>query len=782
MSSNTTSRINEHPVLQIPERKKIIFSFEGKQMEAFEDEVISSALFANGVRVFSVHHKDSSPQGIFCANGQCSQCAVVSDGLVVKACVTKIRSGMKINALNGLGRLAADTGLPEQGGIARNRRRELCERPEIAGVREIETDVLIIGGGPSGLSAAIELGRMNVPVILADDKHRLGGKLVLQTHKFFGSVEDCWAGTRGIDIALKLEEQLKEFSSVKTWLNAVCVGIFSDKKAGIVVNGRYCLVKPRALVAACGAREKSLVFPGNTLPGVYGAGAFQTLVNRDLVRPSKKLFVVGAGNVGLIAAYHALQADIKVLGVAEALPEPGGYKVHADKIKRLGVPVYASHTVLRADGRNIVESVTIAQVDKNFKPIKNSEKTFKIDTLLIAVGLNPVSELYSMAKEFGMNAFVCGDAEEIAEASAAMFSGKITAYRVLKALGIMSPDVPDFWYKKLEVLKSKPGKTHPHSAKKQKSLTPCRYDVAVYPVLHCRQEIPCNPCVTVCPKKSIRLVSENIMSVPVFDGECIGCLKCLVICPALAVTLVDCRQDKDMPFISIPLEMKKQIIKNGDVVKTVDEKGNLLGTAQVVKIRDFAAENTQIITLKADKTIADKIASVKFFDFEPGKTGQTDITELRRNNGHVGRFSAATASLVAYITQVMRAPRSLPRIMCGVGSASVSIISAKLSKGMNDEAMVCRCERVALGEIRKAIKSGIRDINQLKAVTRAGMGSCGAKTCNSIILSAFKAEGVDLREITPMTQRPLFMEVPLGQFCNADFPQKKEPETDWSNF
>lgn len=74
------------------------------------------------------------------------------------------------------------------------------------------------------------------------------------------------------------------------------------------------------LVVTAGAREKSLLFPGNNLSGVYGAGAFQTLVNRDLVRPAERLFIIGSGNVGLIAAYHALQAGIQVVGIADILP------------------------------------------------------------------------------------------------------------------------------------------------------------------------------------------------------------------------------------------------------------------------------------------------------------------------------------------------------------------------------------------------------------------------------------------------------------------------------
>ena len=222
-------------------------------------------------------------------------------------------------------------------------------------------ECLIIGGGPAGLTAAIELGKAGVRALIVDDKHRLGGKLVLQTHKFFGSMEACHAGTRGIDIATKLEQEVSRFENISVWLNSTVLAVFSDRRVGVLRdNQQYFIVRPDIMLVAAGAREKSLVFSGNTLPGVYGAGAFQTLVNRDLVRPTGRLFIVGGGNVGLIAGYHALQAGIQVVGLCEGLPECGGYKVHADKIVRMGVPIYTSHTILSANGSEAVESVTIA--------------------------------------------------------------------------------------------------------------------------------------------------------------------------------------------------------------------------------------------------------------------------------------------------------------------------------------------------------------------------------------------------------------------------------------
>ncbi|HEX6976409.1 MAG TPA: 2Fe-2S iron-sulfur cluster-binding protein, partial [Vicinamibacterales bacterium] len=331
-------RIYEHPILPSPGQAHLPFFWNGRPALAREGETIASALYANGVRTFGHHHRDGAPQGIFCANGQCAQCTVVANGLPVKACMTVVQPRMAVQPLDGLPVLP-----------------DVSDAPAMRDIDTLDVECLIVGGGPAGLSAAIELARAGVRVLIVDDKHRLGGKLVLQTHKFFGSIDACHAGTRGIDIATRLEAEVRGFENVSVWLNSTVLSVFSDRRVGVLRDNRqYAIVRPDILLVAAGAREKSLVFPGNTLPGVYGAGAFQTLVNRDLVRPAERLFIIGGGNVGLIAGYHALQAGIPVVGLCEAARECGGYKVHKDKLVRMGVRVYTSHTVVRAEGTSAV--------------------------------------------------------------------------------------------------------------------------------------------------------------------------------------------------------------------------------------------------------------------------------------------------------------------------------------------------------------------------------------------------------------------------------------------
>lgn len=694
----SSRRVQKHPILPAIERESITFYWQDKPLLALAGETIASALIANDIHIFGHHPRDGSPLGIFCANGQCAQCMVIMDGKPVKSCMELVKEGCHVYPANGLPNPPQDDQIPQ--------------------MREIETlpvAVLIIGGGPAGLSAAIELGKHNIPAILVDDKHRLGGKLVLQTHRFFGSSEAVYAGTRGIDIATRLEEQVRSLPSVEIWINSTALAVFEDQKVGILKNNReYVLVQPQVMLVACGAREKFLAFSGNALPGVIGAGAFQTLVNRDLVKPCERLFIVGGGNVGLIAGYHALQAGIQVVGLVEALPECGGYKVHKDKLARMGVPIYTSHTILSANGKDRVESVTIAQIDENFKPIQGTEKSFECDCVLIAVGLDPVNEFHQKAIQYSLPSFVAGDAEEIAEASAAIFSGKIKGLEIIRYLGHAEVEIPQEWYQTSQILKSRPGRVYSEHLPD--------LDSGILPVIHCQQEIPCNPCTTLCPLELIVIESDDIRGIPRFVGDnynCKGCAKCVAGCPGLAITLVNSRKDAENPIVSIPYEFTRESLEGKQTVRVIDTNGEELGDVPVVGINAIPNnDRTLIVRVKAPRSIATRIAGIRV---QPPEV---------------------TRPLDQYVSHI------------------------------ENETIVCRCEHVTAGEIRSLIRQGYRDINEIKAISRAGMGACGSKTCGNLILRLFREEGVPLDQVTENTRRPLFVEVPLGTF--AGIPTEEE--------
>lgn len=695
----TENRIKAHPILIDDSVADIPFYWQDQTFLAKEGEMISSALVANGITIFGHHPKDHSPQGIFCANGQCSQCMVIANSLPVKACMTAVTRGMHVFPAEGLPKLPD---VPPQDGI-----------PALP-TPTYHTEVLIIGGGPAGLSAAIELGQAGVRTILIDDKAHLGGKLVLQTHRFFGSSEAVFAGTRGIDIAKKLEIALRQHPSVEIWESSTAVGVFEDKSIGVYKDvNEYVLVYPEMLLMATGAREKSLAFPGNTLPGIYGAGAFQTLVNRDLVRPCENLFIIGGGNVGLIAGYHAIQAGINVCGLVEAAPECGGYKVHKDKLIRSGVPVFTSHTVIEALGNEHVEKVVIAQVDKNFKPVPGTERQYDCDTVLIAVGLDPVNEFTGQAERVGLPVFSAGDAKDIAEASAAIFSGKIAGRKISGFLGKITDEVPVEWASIEEILKSRPGVTVEQDLPE--------LEEGVFPIMHCTQEIPCDPCSTVCPRHLIHVDPEDIRHLPEVDyfaeKGCIACGRCAAICPGLAVTLVDYRKESANALVTLPYEQDLQSVAEGDEIELTSTEGMSLGKANIKtikKIKEYA-NGTSLLTVEVPREIAKFVSGLRIIEtIEP--------TPFEFDPEH--------------------------------------------SENLADDAYICRCERVKAGEIRALIKEGVRDINQIKAVTKASMGACGGKTCLNMIKRMYLAEGIPLLEVTETPVRPVFIEMPIRVLAN----------------
>lgn len=687
----TFNRINLHPVLEIPEREALSFFWNNLKLTAKKDEMISSALFANHIKIFGHHPKDGSAQGIFCANGQCAKCTVIANGMPVKACMTPVSEGMRVSSVEGLPKLP-----------------DMKTAPRISHVEQIHTDVLIIGGGPAGLSAALQLEENRIHAILVDDKEELGGKLVLQTHKFFGSVEDSHAGMRGMDIGRLLAREVEQASFIEVWKKSTVLYVFDDQKVGILKDGVYKILTPKVILNSAGAREKFLRFKGNSLSGVYGAGAFQTLVNRDLVRPTERLFIVGGGNVGIIAGYHALQAGIKVVGLCEAMPRCGGYKVHEDKLRRLGVPIYTSHTIVAANGVESVSSVTIAEVNPNFEIIDGTQKTFECDTLLIAVGLESVSEFTEEAEAAGIPVFSAGDAAEIAEASSAMFNGKIAGLRIVRHFNPCAKDIPEAWYEKAGILKSHPGPVE--------NIMGPTGEEGIFPVIHCKQEIPCNPCSTVCPEGSITMKGDPIKGRPVFSGKCQGCLKCLSICPGLAITLVDYRKDPDNPVVYLPYEISNIPVKKGDQIRLVDVDGNFLGRWPVLGAKATSESNrTWIVRVRVPREIAKKV--------------------------------------VAFTVQDQSETHPLTRIIP--------------AEEIRDEEVVCLCERVTAGEIRDLVKKGLTDVNQIKAVSRAGMGPCGAKTCGNLMAQIFRAEKIKQEDIVGNVRRPLYIEVPLGKFADG---------------
>jgi sarcosine oxidase subunit alpha len=681
--------LETHPVIDIPKKQHVDFFYRGERFWAPEGIALSSALVANDIDAFRTHYKDGFPQGIFCANGQCAQCLVLADGVPVKACITPLRPDMRIEPVTGLCEMVTEN------------TKISAARP--SPVPQEECDVLVVGGGPAGLSAAAVLGRHGLKTVLVDDKPVLGGKLTLQTHQFFGSVADCYAGSRGTDIARELSGLISAQENVKVYCSSTAVAVFEDRRVGIRNPDRYFFVRPKAFLNAAGARERSLSFPGSYLPNVYGAGAFQTLLNRDLVKAARRLLVVGSGNVGLIAAYHALQADIGVVCVLETLSEVTGYRVHCDKIRRLGVPILTSHTIDACYGDEKVRYAEFSAVDGDLKPIPGTSRCVEVDAVLIGVGLVPVNELAAQARAAGLPVFEAGDAKEVSEASAAFFSGKLAAGEAVEHLTGRRA-VTYGWRRKMEVLKSRPAESFtPHRPKPKEGFMP---------VLHCYQRIPCNPCRTVCPKNIIYIPEEDLLEVPEIRGtDCIGCFRCVAFCPGLALTLVE--NDETGTFVYIPYELNPGLLTMDREVTLTGYNGETVGEGTVRRLFFKAPDKKRgIVQVETDPETAVRAAGIRLF---------------------------------------------------GEEIETVALDRKRYKKGPE---FVCLCEHITRQEVETILDSGITDVNLMKAEARVTMGACGGKTCGEQIGKMMRDRKVPEEKIVENTNRPYLMEVTFKELAN----------------
>ncbi len=341
-------------------------------------------------------------------------------------------------------------------------------------------DIAVVGAGPAGLSAAIEGARSGASVLLLDENDKPGGQLFKQIHKFFGSREHR-AGTRGIDIGTQLLSEARELS-IDIWLNAEVCGVYDNNELAVVVNHSTSkTVRAGAIVLATGATENAFSFPGWTLPGVMSAGAAQTMVNIHRVLPGHRVLMIGSGNVGVIVSYQLLQAGADVAAIVEAAPLLGGYGVHTAKVCRAGVPFFTSHTVLKAEGADRVESAVIVELDKDWNHVPETEKTLAVDTICIAAGLTPLVELGRSAgchvvfeptlggwipahdsyMETSVPAvFVAGDIAGVEEASTAMEEGRLAGIGAAAVLGYYGADernaLSQVVWNRLDALRSGP--------------------------------------------------------------------------------------------------------------------------------------------------------------------------------------------------------------------------------------------------------------------------------------------------------------------------------------
>lgn len=270
-------------------------------------------------------------------------------------------------------------------------------------VKRLKVDLCIIGAGPAGLACGCRGKEEGIKEVLILERDREPGGILFQCiHNGFG-LQYFGEDLTGPEYATRFINKARKLG-VKIKLNTMVLSLTPQRKI-LAVNPQEGIIeiKARAVVLSMGCRERTrgaLNIPGTRPSGIYTAGVAQRLVNMEGLLPGKEVVILGSGDIGLIMARRMTLAGAKVKAVVEILPYPSGLSRNVVQcLQDYGIPLLLSHTVVNIHGKERVEGVSIARVDKNLTPVAGTERYIKCDTLLLSVGLIPENEL---SREVGL--------------------------------------------------------------------------------------------------------------------------------------------------------------------------------------------------------------------------------------------------------------------------------------------------------------------------------------------------------------------------------------------
>lgn len=264
-----------------------------------------------------------------------------------------------------------------------------------------EAQLVVVGGGPAGMAAAVKARQQGVEdILILEREDSLGGILQQCIHTGFG-LQIFREELTGPEYAARYMEMVNDMgityytgTTVLAIKPGIIVEAISDKKG-------FIRIKANAVILAMGCRERTrgaLNIPGDRPAGIYTAGTAQKFVNINGYLPGKKIVILGSGDIGLIMARRLTLEGAVIKMVCEIMPKPGGLTRNVVQcLHDFNVPLKLSHTVTEIHGKERIEGVTVAAVDENMRPVRGTEEYVECDTLLLSVGLIPENEITAEA-------------------------------------------------------------------------------------------------------------------------------------------------------------------------------------------------------------------------------------------------------------------------------------------------------------------------------------------------------------------------------------------------